>query len=140
MRLRCQRMLTVLYKSSHLRSDWSKKVNLMAYIFRLDFFSHFKYPYSFQLLIKTWLWRLKKILSETRKNLQCQTMSSNQKHLIQKIFILILYNGLCDHTRPFGFQKLKFPSKSNLLLTNFGIIDEKWKTSQLFGQNFGTFQ
>ena len=132
-------MLAILYNTSNFTLGWFKKVDLMAYIFRQNFSSLFKCHFSFQLLSKTWLWRIK-ILSETRKNLQCQTMPSNQKHLIQEIFILILFNGLCDHTRPFGLQKLKFPIKSNFLLINFGIIDKKWKSSQLYGQNFGTFQ
>ena len=43
-------------------------------------------------------------------------MTSNQKHLIQKIFILILHNGLCDHTRPFGLQKLQPCAIENLHL------------------------
>ena len=129
-------MFSGLNKIFNLILDWSKyhgicfQTKIFAAILKVIILPRYWSKYDFQ---------LKKILSETSKNLQCQTMSSNQKHLIQKINILISYNGLCDHTRPFGFQKLKFPSKSNLLLMNFGIIDEKWKNSQFFGQNFCTF-
>ena len=107
-------MLAILYNTSNFTLGWFKKVDLMAYIFRQNFSSLFKCHFSFQLLSKTWLWRIK-ILSETRKNLQCQTMPSNQKHSIPKIFIFILFNESSDNTRLFGLQKLKLVSYTKKL-------------------------